>query len=117
MKDRIKRLNELIRRLLSLIFLKEFDLSKEIILTITKIDLSKDLKKATVYISIYPEKEKEKILKRLIKARGFFRKKLGQQLKIKFLPQLFFEIDKNPGGLSQIEEVFDQLKKKEKKVK
>ncbi len=62
--------------------------------TLTRVDLSDDLKYAKVYFSVMgSESEKEKSLQGLTNASGFIRTELGRKLKLRRIPELIFKID------------------------
>jgi len=60
-------------------------------LSITDINISEDLKSAKVYVSIYGESEPT--IEALNRAKGFIRKELSRKMKIRTVPELFFEKD------------------------
>ena len=60
-------------------------------LSITDINITEDLKSAKVYVSIYGESEPT--IEALNRAKGFIRKELSRKMKIRTVPELFFEKD------------------------
>ena len=56
MTQRILRLNELIKKELGQIILKEMEFSENVLVTITRVETSQDLEAAKVFISVFPEK-------------------------------------------------------------
>lgn len=60
-------------------------------LSITDINITEDLKTAKVYVSIYGESEPT--IEALNRAKGFIRKELSRKMKIRTVPELFFEKD------------------------
>lgn len=64
--------------------------------TITRIQVSSDLKHANIYVSIYgDENHNKKCLKGLKSATKFIRGEIGRQLKIRFVPEIKFKIDES----------------------
>lgn len=61
-------------------------------LSITDLSITEDLKTAKVYVSIYGESDDPSI-EALNRAKGFIRKELGKKMKIRTVPELFFEKD------------------------
>ncbi len=61
-------------------------------LSITDLSITEDLKTAKVYVSIYGESDDPSI-EALNRAKGFIRKELGRKMKIRTVPELFFEKD------------------------
>ncbi len=82
--------------------------------TITRCSLSRDLRNATVYISVMgDENQRQRSRTRLEHARRFIRRLLGQRLKLKFLPELHFELDEILIEEQRIGEILDQLNPEE----
>lgn len=84
---------------------REFAAAPSILVSVTKVEVSSDLKKAKIFVSIYPiEKEKE-ALEALKNRLSDLRNYVKSQIKMKFLP--FFEIDIDRGEKSRqrIEEI------------
>jgi ribosome-binding factor A len=117
MKERTKRLNEMISRFMSSIFLKELELPKGVFLTVIKTEISKDLRSVKIYVSIFPQKESKNILKILNARKRFFRWKLGELLKIKFVPEIFFKEEKGMKRDDEVEMILEELKKEKKEIK
>ena len=94
--SRADRLSDLLRSEISLILRDEVKDPRLEGLTIIKVDLSKDIKKAYVFFSTlnsFNDTEFSEIEDGLLKAKGFIRSALGRRIKIKRLPELSFERD------------------------
>jgi len=62
--------------------------------TVTRIELSDDLKNARVHVSIMGgEEEKESSIEGLNSAKGYLRSCLGKNLYLKRIPELHFKLD------------------------
>jgi ribosome-binding factor A len=64
------------------------------VVTITHVKVARDMRGATVYYSVYGthgEQEKAGIV--LSRASGYIRGELGRRLKLKRVPELYFEFD------------------------
>ena len=93
---RILRVNENIKQILSTILLREIEdpRIKNNLVTITRIDTAKDLKKAKVYfVCLDPSKQNE-VLNGLNSAKGVIFSYLRKQLTIRYVPNLTFYYDK-----------------------
>lgn len=87
---------------------REFIAVPSILISVTGVKISSDLKKAKILVSIYPiEKEKE-VLEVLKSRLSDLRNYVKSQIKMKFLP--FFEIDIDEGEKSR-QRVEELLKK------
>ena len=94
--NRSDRLSDQIRTEVSFILQKEVKDPRLKGLTIIKVDLSKDIKKAYILFSAlnsFNDIDLEEVRAGLEKAKGFIRSMLGKRLEIKRIPELFFETD------------------------
>lgn len=110
------RISELIKRELSQIlnsftFNKDFDCSFYI--TVTEVDISNDLKNATVFILPTSQSETKlknrQVLDSIILQSNLVRKRLGA-LNLRFTPKLKFKIDDLAEKRSKIDELFNSPK-------
>jgi ribosome-binding factor A len=78
--------------------------------TVTRIDLTGDLRHAKVYFSIFGDEAKQKTGEEGIKsAAGFIRKLIGERLKLKYVPELSFRVDKSIEYSIGLEETFERM--------
>ncbi|GAE87518.1 30S ribosome-binding factor RbfA [Acetivibrio straminisolvens] len=93
--ERIERISEEIKREMSGIIqneLKDPRLSK--LISITHLNVTKDLRYAKVYVSVMgSEEEKASALEGLKSAAGFIRREIGRRVQIRYTPEIHFELD------------------------
>jgi len=78
--------------------------------TITKVDLSDNLKYARIYVSIMgSEEEKNATLLGLRSAKGFIRNALGKNLHLKYIPELDFRRDESADHVEKISKILNEL--------
>lgn len=63
--------------------------------SITRTEITRDLRFAKVYVSVYEEDKRAPLLEALKSASGFLRKRLGKNVLIRYAPQLIFVEDNN----------------------
>ena len=78
---------------------------------ITDVDVSNDLSYAKVYFTTIDDREK--VLKDLNNASGFFRSLLAERLKIRHTPELKFIFDESIEYAQNIENIIKEIHKKE----
>ena len=61
--------------------------------SVTHVDVTRDLRYAKVYISVYEEAKREPMMKALKSAAGFIRHNLGMRVQLRYTPELPFELD------------------------
>ena len=105
---RQEKVNSLLRRFVSSFLVKE---KSSAIVTITRIETSKDLKIAKIFISIFPESKETETIKLLKLKTGELHKFIGSRIKMKFLPHLEFEIDKGEKERQKIEKLLGLVAK------
>lgn len=81
--------------------------------TITSVEVSKDLRLAKVFVSIYgSEEDKKKALEGLISASKFVHNELRKRMRIKIIPEIVFKIDTSIEYGIHMAKVIDELKEK-----
>ena len=61
--------------------------------SVTHVDVTRDLRYAKAYISVYEEAKREPMMKALKSAAGFIRHNLGMRVQLRYTPELLFELD------------------------
>lgn len=110
MSKRIVQVNELIRRELGNIILKEGSFSKNTIVTITRVDTSIDLSSARVYISILPEQEAKNVLIDLNRDIYHIQQKINKIFSMKRVPKIRFVQEKETRKAAEIDELLDKIR-------
>ncbi|ASS93190.1 MULTISPECIES: 30S ribosome-binding factor RbfA [Bacillales] len=83
--------------------------------TVTDVAVTGDLQQATVYISVLGDQEqREKTLQGLAKAKGFMRSEIGQRIRLRKTPELFFEFDESVDYGNRIESLISQINSEDK---
>ncbi len=92
--QRSDRVADIIRREVSEILFREVKDPRLSFITITSVDLGKDMRNARIYYTSLKEAEElEEIKESLKKAVGFVQRKLGKRVHLRYLPQLSFVYD------------------------
>ncbi len=92
---RTERISEEIKREMSSIIRNELkDPRVPEMVSITGVNVTKDLRYARIYISVLgSEEEKENAILGLRSAAGFIRREISQRLRLRYTPELLFELD------------------------
>jgi len=108
---RTDRLGHLFREIISDI-IRELNDPRIGFVTVTKVEVSGDLHYAKVFISILGTEEQiAQSLEGLKSASGFIRKALGQEVRLRYLPELEFKHDKNIEEGARILSLINKLEK------
>ena len=81
--------------------------------SITHVDVTRDLRYAKVYVSIYEEAKREPMMKALKSAAGFIRHNLGRRVQLRYTPELLFELDTTIEYGVHIASLINQVRKTE----
>lgn len=114
MKERVKRVSELLKETIAEIILKEFDNPRLGFITITAVKMTKDLKKAVVFFTCYGDEEKELEAKRILNdSKGYVKERLSNKIVLKYMPDLKFELDEELKKQERIDKLLKELKENE----
>ncbi|MFC1629807.1 30S ribosome-binding factor RbfA [Patescibacteria group bacterium] len=113
MAKRIQQVNELIKRELNQLFLREVGFSRDTLVTITKVDTSPNLIQANVYISVLPEKKADAIIGFLKRNIYDLQQKLNKRLVMRPIPKVVFLREEKTIEAGRIEELLEKINKEE----
>lgn len=107
--ERTDRIAEEIKKVISDMIQNELkDPRVKGLISVTKINLTKDLKFCKIYISVLGA-DKEEVLAGIKSGAGYMRKELGQRVQIRILPELQFVIDNSMEYGAHIDQVIKGL--------
>ncbi|MEO6027747.1 MAG: 30S ribosome-binding factor RbfA [Candidatus Binatia bacterium] len=101
------RVGALLQAALSEVLLRGVKDPRVGMVTITGVDLSPDLKHATVFVSTHGDAESmERTLAGLESARPYLQSQVGRRLGLRFTPELRFAIDPSIDTAARLEQLF-----------
>lgn len=110
-KQRTDRLNSLLKEVISEVIRKEVrhpDVTE--LFTVTRVDITKDLHHAKVYISVIgTPQQKEKTLSALQNSAGFIAVNSSKKVVMRFFPELHFKLDDSVDRHMRIEELLHEI--------
>jgi len=114
MRFRKKRLEVLFRDEIAQILEKILDFSKTGLVTITKVELTSDLRNCKIFYSPFDD-TKIDYMKNFFKKRGGYLKGiLSKKVYIKYMPEVEFIYDDSPRKVSEVFSIMDGLKENNK---
>ncbi len=112
---RINRISEEVKKVMSnLLFhgLKDPRINR--MATVTKVEVTRDLSFANIYISVLGDDlEKESTLLGLESAKGYIRKEIGSRIDLRHVPEPKFFIDKSIENAMHINELIEKVNKED----
>lgn len=108
---RLERVSQLIKEEISRVLQRELKDPRLGFVTVTDVEVTKDLRLAKVYVSILGTEDKWKTsLAALESARGFIHNWLRHHLSLRVTPSLDFRPDRSMAHAAQIQELLAELK-------
>ena len=107
--DRMRRVNEAVREVLSARIAEGLKDPRIGFVTVTSVDTSPDLRQARVYVSVLgDESAREETLAGLASAHGVLQHAIAGELRMKRTPTLQFVFDESIGRGMRISELLDE---------
>jgi ribosome-binding factor A len=107
--DRLRRVNEAMREVLSGVITSELKDPRVGFVTVTAVETSPDLRHARVFVSVLGNPgERRRSLEAMEKARGFLQRRVGTELRIKNTPQIQFIYDDTAERGLRIAQLIDE---------
>ena len=115
-KYRSGRINEEIRKELSSIIRNDIkDPRLSAMVSVTQVDVTKDLRYAKVFVSIFGnDDEKNSTLTALKSSTGFMRKEVGHRVNLRYTPELIIELDSSIERGLHMNALFESIKTRDK---
>jgi ribosome-binding factor A len=119
MNIRSRRVGDEMRRIISQIVLRELsDPRLPDMLSITGVEVSKDLGHAKVYYSVLGDEDKRNDAKVVLaNAKGFIRREVGMRMKLRVVPEIVFKADRSIEQGFAMDRLIDSVLAEDKKAK
>ena len=110
-KDRLSAINTEFKRALSEVIMTEMsDPRISQMASVTHVEVSKDLKYAKAYISVFDtEKKRKSTIETLTHAEHFIKNEIGRRIRIRRLPEIKFILDGSMEYSSKISEILKKV--------
>lgn len=116
MSKRILKINELLKRQLGQLFLKEVEFPKDVLVTITRVETSPDLRTAIVNISVMPNSENKRVQVILSRCVYYLQQEINERLRMRPIPKIIFREEKGTKEAAKIEELMERIKEEKDKL-
>jgi ribosome-binding factor A len=108
MKHRLLRVNELLKRELSALLVRELTF-EDLLVTVNQVDVTPDLKSAHVYISVLGSKGRKEVLPKLEASRVALQSGLSKHVVLKYTPHLVFHLDDSIERGDRVLEILQEI--------
>ncbi|TFG35898.1 MAG: 30S ribosome-binding factor RbfA [Parcubacteria group bacterium] len=116
MANRVEKVNQLIKKELSRIILREIDFPDNVLVTLTRVDTSPNLIETKIFLSTMPEGRTKETMDILNKDIYRIQQSLNKRLVMRPLPRIMFREEKETRGAGRVEELLEQAKRDCKKT-
>lgn len=107
-EERAEKLSAAVQRDVNEILLREFNFKPGVFITISRVDTSVDLRYTYLFLSIFPEKETQYVLKSLEKEIYKIQGLLNKKLRMRPLPKIVFKLDTSEIEAEKIEKLLKE---------
>jgi ribosome-binding factor A len=108
MKHRLLRVNELLKRELSILFVREMTFEGALV-TVNQVDVTPDLKSAHVYVSVLGTDGRKEVLPKLEENRAALQAGLSRHIVLKYTPHLVFHLDDSIERGARVLEILQEI--------
>jgi len=113
MSFRPERLAEAIKKEISDLLREELKDPRIGFVSITTVEVSKDLRYANVFASVFGEPADQKAtIEALQKAQGFIRGELARRIRLRYTPEINFKLDRSISQGSRLIALMEEVKEK-----
>ncbi|MCK4258677.1 MAG: 30S ribosome-binding factor RbfA [Halanaerobiales bacterium] len=115
MSQRAERVAEFIKQEISVLIQRGLKDPRIGFVTVTDVEVTRDLRNAKVYISVFGDDEKKnESMKGLKTATGFIRREVGKHLRLRHIPEITFRFDESVQYGAHINELLTGINKTER---
>jgi ribosome-binding factor A len=108
MKHRLLRVNELLKRELSIAITRELTFDGALV-TVNQVDVTPDLKSAHVFVSVLGSEKPFVVTEKLEENRVMLQTELSRKVVLKYTPHLVFHLDDSTERGSRIIEILQEI--------
>ncbi len=109
--QRAEKINELVKREMGRIFLREIEAPEGSLITITQVETSSDLLETKIWISVFPINLANRVLREVNRKIGYLQGLLNRRLVIYPLPRIKFVLDQTEERVDRLEKIFNKIEK------
>ncbi len=114
MESRVPKVNQLIKKELSGIILREVEFPQGVLVTLTRVETTPNLIDSRIYISVIPGEKQETAVKILSSQVYVLQQLLNNRLRMRPVPKIVFVKEKETARAGRVEELLEELKNDKK---
>ncbi len=111
MNTRMDKVNQQLKREIGTIILRDLSDPRLQLVSITRVECSKDLRNAKVFFSVLGDDKRASDAKNgLTSAQGFIRRMIGNVLNLRYTPEFIFAYDQSLANTVRMEETLKEIR-------
>ena len=108
MKHRLLRVNEVLKRELSMIITRDMKF-EHVLVTVNTVDVTPDLRKAHVFVSVLGKGSHKGVIAELDENRVVLQAELMKHIVLKYTPQLIFHLDESIERGARVFKILEEI--------
>lgn len=114
--ERMEKINEQMKREISQMLQQEFEDPQFMLITVTGVKVTPDLRHARVRFSVLGDDHKiNELQTRLDQSRGYFRRLIGRRIRLRYTPQIDFVYDPSVAQSARIEQALQEINREKER--
>lgn len=109
-EEKINKINELIKRELGALIIRELEFPSGVVVTITSVKTTSDTAESKIGVSVFPSIQSLVALRVLQNAAGYLQHLLIRKIRMHFVPRIVFKADKEMDQALQVEAILEKVK-------
>ena len=110
MSRRTLKAAEAIRGVVSMAILTEIKDPRVSDVTVTRVEVSGDMRAVKVYVTVMGSETKQQLsLRGLRSSAGFLQQKISTRIDIRYTPRIEFRIDKGEANAAEVDRIFEKI--------
>ncbi len=109
MKHRLLRVNEIVKRELSMIITRDMRFP-DLLVTVNAVDVTPDLRNAHVFVSVLGKGSHKGVIAELDENRTILQAELSKNVVLKYTPHLVFHLDESIERGSRVFQILEEIK-------
>ncbi len=108
MSKRTEQISELLRQEINKVLVRDFEAPMGSLVSVSEVTVAPDLKHATAFLSIIPSNKIGTVLQAIQKFTGHVQRSVNQNLKLRFVPKIHWDLDERDLKYKVIDEALQQ---------
>ncbi|MBI2121211.1 MAG: 30S ribosome-binding factor RbfA [Candidatus Wildermuthbacteria bacterium] len=110
MTERLSKVNRLLQKEISTLFLHDVEFPKNVLATVTRVETTPNFQQARVFVSVFPQEHSDGVISLLSRRVFFIQQTLNKRLKMRPVPRIEWTREAKTAEAQRIEELLERAK-------